>query len=866
MAHPRLVRLFSLILLTALTVQLVLIPSGAAAQSKSKQATPATELPATLPGENYYYPANDIYQYYWSTLVDTVSTTQEQSSGVRNDSNSFNLQGYLQVERYAYDGYSAYLRAQVVSPVMYNKTEAGWQQVTDPEVIGPATDAELARPFYFQQDRNGTVYGLYFDGADTEDVQNIKRAALSQLQMYLFYDPNPIGECSSDPTQIQCLQPYSIGESDVSGVYTADYTSRMIDAQTVEITKKRTEKSYKSFADRSIANAEATKIESTSVAVYDLRAGILLKNTTTQRIRSGFSTENSLNDYEGSGYGIESGADSDDSIRYEGTIPGFLEPQSFEGKASTKAITNLIRTIEGKEYKSADIVASVTSNKADADRGLAAADLMTALKELAAAPGDPNAVTRLRATLNTVDGALAQLDQQLSGRTNPALHEGIIGALTGVVDSQSQALIVKHFVNNQSLNQTTRTQALTALTVVAEPSAETISAVRKLVQANGSDAKQALLVLGAIANNIQAKQPQLAQELSQIIETKLAKAKTDLDRDLALRALGNAGPATNLSVISGYLSHSNEIVRTSAIDALRKFPAAETQALLLQAYTNETSAVARHTARELLYANGDVPSLNAFDWNWQKFVGGGDLKGELKARLYLSDGPDITALAHGEAKAHAWSWSYSLAEAKATSYVQTENGTKYRYFEAYVKVLGNNVFTPIKERIACGVQRTGNLYQTTITFFSLTKTFMVGPIPIQLGLSASGSISIPWKIVATACDVPISASANVSITPTVWASASATAAVTIFIARGGVGINADFLKTSLEAKASATYHITNGFHGNLGLNISVQPLAVRIFLWYQWRKWNGSWKSRNEWTIWNWSAATQTWPIWNTNF
>ncbi len=866
MANPRLVRLLSLVLLTALTVQLVLIPSSAAAQIKSKQANPTRELPATVPGLNYYYPSDDIYQYYWSTVVDTVSTTQEESSGIRNDSNSFNLQGYLQVERYAYDGYSAYLQAQIVRPVISNKTEAGWQQITDPEVIGPATDAELARPFYFQQDRSGAVYGLYFDGADTEDVQNIKRAALSQLQVYLAYDPNPIGECP-DPTQIQCVAPYTVDESDVSGVYTADYTSRMLDAQTVEITKKRTEKSYKSFADRSIANAEATKIESTSVAIYDLRAGVLLKNTTIQRIRSGFNTENSLNNYEGTGYGIESGADSNDAISFEGTIPGELVPQAFEGKASTKAISNLIRSIEGKEYKSVAIVASVSSNKADADRGLAAADLSIALKELAAAPGDPNAVTRLRATLNTVDGALKQLDQQLSkGRTNPTLHEGIIGALTGVVDSQAQALIIKHFVNNQSLNQTTRTQALTALTVVAEPSAETISAVRNLVQANGSDAKQALLVLGAIANNLYAKQPQLAQELSRLLEAKLSEAKTDIERDLALRALGNAGPATKLSVISAYLGDSNEIVRTSAIDALRKFPAAETEVLLVAAYTSETSAVARHTARELLYANGDAPSLSAFDWNWQRFVGGGDLKGELKARLYLSDGPDITALAHGEAKAHAWSWSYSLAEAKATSYVQTENGTKYRYFEAYVKVLGNNVFTPIKERIACGVQRTGNLYQTTITFFSLTKTFMVGPIPIQLGLSASGSISIPWKIVATACDVPISASANVSITPTVWASASATAAVTIFIARGGVGVNADFLKTSLEAKASATYHITNGFHGNLGLNITVQPLAVRIFLWYQLRKWNGSWKSRNEWTIWNWSAGTQTWPIWNTNF
>ncbi|WP_110519400.1 HEAT repeat domain-containing protein [Herpetosiphon llansteffanensis] len=862
MAHPRLVRLLSLVLLTALIVQLGLIPQSVAAQTKTKQATPASELPATPKGLNYYYPSDDIYQYSWSTLVETVSTTQEQSSGVRNHSNSFNLQGSLWVERYASDGYSTYLQAQIVKPSIYNKTEAGLKQITDPEVVGPASDAELARPFYFQQDRDGVISGLYFDGADSEDVQNIKRAALSQLQIYLYYEP----ECA-DPTQIDCVAAYSKSESDVSGVYTADYSSRMLDAQTVEITKKRSEKSYKSFADRSIANAEATKIESTSVAIYDLRAGVLLKNTTTQRIRSGFNSTNGLNDYEGSGYAIESGGDSTDAISFEGTIPGEIVPHAFEGKANTNAISTLIRSIAGKEYKSVEIVANVSSNKADADLGLAAADLTTALKELADAPSDPNAVSRLRATLNTVDGALSQLDQQLSkGRINPALYEGIIGALTGVVDSQAQRLIITHLVNNQSLNQTTRTQALTALTVIAEPSDATIIAVSDLVQANGSDAKQALLVLGAIANNLWAKQPELAQKLSAMLETKLAEAKTDIERDLALRALGNAGPATTLSIISGYLEHSNEIVRTSAIDALRKFPAAETEALLLKAYSSETSAVARHAARELLFANSDAPRLNAFDWNWQKFVGGGDLKGELKARLYLSNGPDITALAHGEAKAHAWSWSYSLAEAKATSYVQTENGIKYRYFEAYVKVLGNNVFTPIKERVACGVQRTGNLYQTTMTFFSVTKTFMVGPIPIQLGLSASGSISIPWKIVATACDVPISASANVSITPTVWASASATAAVTIFIARGGIGINADFLKTSLEAKASATYHITNGFHGNLGLNVSVQPLAVRIFLWYQLRKLFGGWKSRNEWTIWNWSAATQTWPIWNTNF
>jgi len=74
------------------------------------------------------------------------------------------------------------------------------------------------------------------------------------------------------------------------------------------------------------------------------------------------------------------------------------------------------------------------------------------------------------------------------------------------------------------------------------------------------------------------------------------------------------------------------------------------------------------------------------------------------------------------------------------------------------------------------------------------------------------------------------------------------------------------LKTGIEAKASASYHIINGFHGSINLNVSLQPMAVRIFLWYQLRKLNGSWKPRNEWTLWNWSAPTQTWPIWNHSF
>ncbi|ABX04837.1 MAG TPA: lipid transporter [Herpetosiphon sp.] len=861
MIYPRVKRWLSMLIGTVLLAQLVLIPHHATAQTRSSGREPV--VVATESKGYYRYPDMGIYRYAWSSTVDTQSTTQTAATRPRQDVNRLGMTGVVEIERYASGRSTNLLRAKLVNPKMYTITETGWQLVTDREVVGPDFDKQVEVPFYFQQHTTGEVVGMYFDRTDSEEVRNMKRAAVSQLAMQLEYSPTP----SCDDRTITCAQPYKRLETDVTGTYTAAYAARIVDSQYVEITKTRDQDSYTAFADRTIVDARDTLLSSKHTAMYDLRAGVLVRNSNQQTIRNRLGSAEQAQ-YAGSGYGIESGINANESISLDGVTTGALDSViSLSGDEQTSELAALMRRTEGRDYVATPLVATIVEQAAVADRGLAANDLTSALALVAQNPHDPNNVIVLRATLNTLDRSMQQLDQRLSkGTIATNLYEPLIGALTGVIDPQAQALVIKHFIQSPSVAASIRTQALTALTIFKKPSLETIRFVTTLADQNTPEGMQALLVLGAIAGTIQHEQPAQARDLATIIEATLTHAKSDTERDLALRALGNAGTATDLAVIRPYLADANQIVRTSAIDALRKFPAADTNALLNTAYRSDTSEIVRHTARELLYANGDSPSLNAFDWNWQQFIGGGDLKGELKSRVYVSDGPDITALARGEAKAHAWSWSYTLAEAQASTYVQTEHSIKYRYFEAYVKVLGNNVFTPIKERLQCGVERTGNLYQTTINFFSLTKTFMVGPVPVQLGLTASGTISIPWKIVASACDVPISANANISITPTVWASASATAAVTIFVARGGVGITADFLKTGIEAKASASYHIINGFHGSINLNVSLQPMAVRIFLWYQLRKLNGSWKPRNEWTLWNWSAPTQTWPIWNHSF
>jgi hypothetical protein len=114
----------------------------------------------------------------------------------------------------------------------------------------------------------------------------------------------------------------------------------------------------------------------------------------------------------------------------------------------------------------------------------------------------------------------------------------------------------------------------------------------------------------------------------------------------------------------------------------------------------------------------------------------------------------------------------------------------------------------------------------------------------------------------TACNAPISLAASAKVTPTAWVSASGGVTVSIWVARGGASVTADLLKTSVPGKAEGKLTWST-FQACFNLSLSQQPISGGVDLWYQLRKWNGSWGTRNSWRVWSFGSSTQNYTLFN---
>jgi hypothetical protein len=270
--------------------------------------------------------------------------------------------------------------------------------------------------------------------------------------------------------------------------------------------------------------------------------------------------------------------------------------------------------------------------------------------------------------------------------------------------------------------------------------------------------------------------------------------------------------------------------------------------------------IARETLEELT-GSGGMEIYTVYSRNWDKWFGGRDLGAQLTAELYVDSTNNVYLRSQGEANAWAFQRSFNLVRARALSEVVNQNGTLRRRFNGFVSVVGITLVN-LDEYLTCGAVRSGTLLNRTQQFFSLSYTFYIaGILPVTLGLSASGTISVPYEYTWTACNAPISVGAAARVTPSAWVSASGGVTVSLLLVRGGASVTADLLKTQAPGRAEG--RITNGhFQACFNLSLSQQAISGGVDLWYQTRGWSG-WGTRHSWRIWSFGSATQNYSIFN---
>ncbi|HEX5749150.1 MAG TPA: HEAT repeat domain-containing protein [Archangium sp.] len=788
-----------------------------AGQAPSSQMAAASALPLR-------YEKGLSYTYQWSAKVQGRTFNQDEKQvGQSENATQFDaLARVTLVEQLDAETYLLALSLEEPRISRYNEDGAMVEEERDPELM-----AELARPVYFKQNAYGQVSELLHSAKESPGTINLKRGIISALQ-----------------SSVKDVGAFEAQEQDVSGIYRAKYEA-FREGEQLFVRKQRTDKDYLAFADRTI-EARDFNLESSSESVVSDKYGVV-ESFSSREVANSVSKEASP--YAGEGAGMWS------ELVSEGRMD--LVDVSYRGEVEPP----------GAEYVAGGLMAAPYDDGAGSEVPTDPKQVQALLSEdlslLRMDPRSPEAFNRLLATLRASPVAVRELGQSLRrGVLAPELLPAAIGALGSLGTDEAQSLLLDGVVLSPRASLESKDQALVALSLAERPLPAAVQSVERLsADASSPLRTQATLVLGAMTEKLLSVRPLEASRIVERLERELTSARDTTEQDHLLSALGNAGHPASVSVIAPFLQHASPLLRGSAVEALRKMQSPLVDSLLLVRYSQEPEAWLRSLIASVQERRGrEAPSSSiqslTYYWSWQRDIGGSDIKARLFAELDVRDTPDLYVRALGQATAHAWSWQYTLLKAYALTDVVNDNGTLKRRFGAYLDLLNNRYFTA-EYFLTCGQTRSGSLGSFTMQFFNLSKSFYPWGIRVTFSIGASGTVDGTYSYTYTACNAPVLLSAAVTVTPGARISAVGGATVSIYIARAGAEIRADILKTTLPATATGELRY-GALRTCQNLSVTMQPISGNLSLWYQLRRWNGSWGSRNSWNVWSFSSNSYT--------
>ena len=764
------------------------------------------------------------YTYQWSARVQGRSFNQDEKQELGQAENVTQFDARARVTPVEQlDGETFLLALSLEEPHILRYDEEGRlvEEEQDPELM-----AELARPVYFKQDAYGRVTEILHSEKESPGTVNLKRGIISALQ-------SSVKEEGS----------FEQEEQDVSGVYRAQYDTYR-EGERLVVKKHRTHEDYVAFANQN-SDARDFLLESNSEAVVSDEYGVVESFSSREFVNS---VSSEASPYAGEGFGMWSELLSEGRMDLVDVSGGEVEGP-------------------GPEYVSGALMAAAYEDGAGEEGQVepkeAQARLSADLSVLRKDPRSPEAFNRLLATLRASPVSVRELGQSLRrGSLAPELLPAAIGALGSLGTGEAQAVLLEGVLLSPRASLESRDQALVALSLAERPLPAVLQTVERLrADASSPLRTQSTLVLGALAEKLQSARPLEAARIVEHLERDLASARDNTEQDHLLSALGNAGHPSSVDAIAPYLQHTSPLLRGSAVEAMRKMQSPLVDSLLLVRYSQEPEAWVRsliasvQERRSRPAPAGEINPLT-FYWSWQKDIGGNDIKARLFAELDVRDTPDLYVRALGQATAHAWSWQYTLLKAQALSDVVNQNGTLKRRFGAYLDLLNNRYFTA-EHFLACGQTQSGSLGSFTMQFFNLSKSFYPWGIQVTFNIGASGTVDGTYSYMYSACNAPVQLAASVTVTPSARISAVGGATVSIYIARAGAEIRADILKTSLPATASGELRY-GALRTCQNLSLTMQPISGNLSLWYQLRRWNGSWGSRSSWNVWSFASSSYT--------
>lgn len=189
------------------------------------------------------------------------------------------------------------------------------------------------------------------------------------------------------------------------------------------------------------------------------------------------------------------------------------------------------------------------------------------------------------------------------------LTETLLAALRDSSSPESQRLLVEMTKQDSPLGTEGRMEAARALSMVAEPSADTVGALKEM-RTDAILGTQGSYGLGSALHRLQAQDSELAGDVRAFLTEQLSVATTPGEKAVALTALGNAGDPATLDAIRPFTSDADADVRASAVQALRRIPGPDVDQMIARFTTDDSQAV-RHSAVDVVSERSASPVLAA---------------------------------------------------------------------------------------------------------------------------------------------------------------------------------------------------------------------------------------------------------------
>ena len=207
-----------------------------------------------------------------------------------------------------------------------------------------------------------------------------------------------------------------------------------------------------------------------------------------------------------------------------------------------------------------------------------------------------DAMTKLEAFLRLNPEKTAEVKKQiLSTPDNPAVAP-LVGALAGAGTKESQKAL-SDIISSKEASPPLRNLATNSLAFQENPTEEAIDTLNKEMRSNDPERRSAAaLAAGTQARTLASLDG--ATKGSQVDSImRLYKQATTIDERVELlRALGNSGDVSILSVLRDAIHDDEGVIRNAATAALRFLPAGEADTLLAERLTSDPVSEVRKTA------------------------------------------------------------------------------------------------------------------------------------------------------------------------------------------------------------------------------------------------------------------------------